>query len=105
MERHSEVSGYRAAKRADKGEMHMLFISLVKFRKKMTKADVDAMYSIFSARKKAGIRNISVCLTPGRIDTVRIFEAPDEKTVMKMLARNNRPFQLRHLLQSPGKKQ
>lgn len=66
----------------------MLFISLVKFKEKMTRAAVAEMDRMFAAQAKTGIRNIGVYWTLGRIDAIRIFEAPDEKTVMKMLTRN-----------------
>lgn len=66
----------------------MLFISLIRFRGKITRAEVDAVNKSFEAQQKKGFRNLGIYWTLGRIDAVRIFEAPDERTVMEMLTRN-----------------
>lgn len=66
----------------------MLFISLIRFKEKVTKAEVEAMDKMFEMQLKAGIKNIGVYWTLGRIDVIRIFEAQDEFSVMQALATN-----------------
>lgn len=63
----------------------MIFIALVKFRRKPTKADQAETDKVFAAQAKMGIKNIGVYWTLGRYDAVRIFEAPDVMTAMKGL--------------------
>ncbi len=63
----------------------MYFISLVRFSKKPTKADQAANRKSFAEQEKMGVKNIGLYWTFGRYDAVRIFEAPDEKTAMKVL--------------------
>ncbi len=58
----------------------------MKFSKKPTKADQAANRKAFAEQEKMGVWNIRVYWTFGRCDAVRIFEAPDEKTAMKVLA-------------------
>ena len=65
----------------------MLFISLVKFTRKLKKGDTTETDRIFADQAKTGIKTIAVYWTLGRYDAVRIFEGPDEKTVMKVLAK------------------
>jgi uncharacterized protein with GYD domain len=65
----------------------MIFIALVRFRRKPTKADLAENDKNFKLQEKAGIRNIGIYWTFGRYDAVRIFEAPDEKTAMKALTK------------------
>lgn len=66
----------------------MLFISLIKFNDRIKKSDVEEMDRMFENQERAGIRNLALYWTLGRIDAIRIFEAPDETTVMRLLARN-----------------
>ena len=65
----------------------MIFISLVKFTRKPKKEDNVETDTMFAEQAKMGIKNIGVYWTFGRYDAVRIFEAPDEKTAMKALAK------------------
>ena len=65
----------------------MLFVVLVKFRRKPTKADLAETQKTFAALEKAGIKTLGLYWTFGRYDAVRIIEAPDEKTVMRSLVR------------------
>ncbi len=58
----------------------MVFITLVKFRRKPTKAEVDSAPQNIQA---AGIKILSSYWTLGRFDAIVTTEAPDEKTVMK----------------------
>ncbi len=63
----------------------MYFITLVKFSRKPTKADQDASAKGFKEQEKMGVKNVGLYWTFGRYDAVRIFEAPDIKTAMKVL--------------------
>jgi len=61
----------------------MWFITLVKFRRKPTKHDTDAMGAYWADAEKMGVKLHNVFWTLGRFDVVSITEAPDEKTQMK----------------------
>lgn len=61
----------------------MWFITLVKFRRKPTKHDTDAMGAYWAGAEKMGVKLHNVFWTLGRFDVVSITEAPDEKTQMK----------------------
>lgn len=65
----------------------MIFIVLVRFRRKPTKADQAETSKTFAQQEKMGIKNIGVYWTFGRYDAVRIFEAPDEKVALKALTK------------------
>lgn len=65
----------------------MIFITLVKFRRKPTKADLAETDKTFALQAKMGIKNLALYWSFGRYDAVRIFEAPDEKTAMKALTK------------------
>ena len=57
----------------------MLFITLVKMRKKLTKADLEGI--------KAGLKGaktLAMYFTLGRYDAVLINDCPDEKAHMKV---------------------
>jgi uncharacterized protein with GYD domain len=57
----------------------MIFITLYKFRRKITKADVDNADKVFS-----GTRSHGAWWTLGRYDAVRVYEAADAKAAMKL---------------------
>ena len=61
----------------------MWFITLVKFRRKPTKADTDSMNSYWAEAEKWGVKRHMGFWTLGRYDAVFITEAPDEKTAMR----------------------
>ncbi len=61
----------------------MIFITLAKFRKRLTKADVQWVDEQFKKSESWGIKTLAAYWTLGRYDAVRIGEAPDVKTVMK----------------------
>jgi uncharacterized protein with GYD domain len=66
----------------------MLFITLVKFRKKPTKEMIAQNLSFQEMEaKKEGIKNIATYWTIGRYDAVVITEAPNEKAHMKSIMR------------------
>ena len=61
----------------------MLFIVLVKFKHKPSKADIAASEKELERRAKFGVKTIGLYWTLGRYDAVSIVEAPDEKAAMK----------------------
>ncbi len=61
----------------------MWFVTLVKWRRKPTKHDADAMTAYWAEAEKSGVKRHNVFWTLGRFDAVIITEAPDEKTAMK----------------------
>jgi uncharacterized protein with GYD domain len=61
----------------------MLFIGLVKWRKKPTQAMLAQTMKILEDLKKEGGKTLGVYWTLGRYDAVVIIEAKDEKTAMK----------------------
>jgi len=66
----------------------MLFITLVKFRKKPTKEMIAQNLSFLEMEaKKEGVKNIATYWTIGRYDSVVISEAPNEKALMKTVMR------------------
>jgi uncharacterized protein with GYD domain len=62
----------------------LFFVSLVKFKKKLTKAVVAENLQKVEDDKKAGVKWHGIYWTLGRYDAVAVFEAPDEQAVMKM---------------------
>jgi uncharacterized protein with GYD domain len=61
----------------------MIFITLYKFRRKLTKADIANADKVFAAAAKEGVKSVGVWWTLGRFDAVRVFEAKDVKQAMK----------------------
>jgi uncharacterized protein with GYD domain len=61
----------------------MIFVSLNKLRGKATKEDVEKSNKILASDPK--VKVLAFYWTLGRYDTVLILEAPNEKTVMKLL--------------------
>jgi uncharacterized protein with GYD domain len=55
----------------------MIQISLVKFRKKMTKESATATDKLFSKLEKQGVKVVGAYWTLGRYDAVVIFDGPD----------------------------
>ena len=65
----------------------MLFISLVKWRKKPTKEMVAQANKLYEQMVKEGINIVGQYWTMGRYDGVTILEAKDEKAGMRALLR------------------
>jgi uncharacterized protein with GYD domain len=61
----------------------MIFVSLNKLRGKATKEDIEKSNKILASDPK--VKVLAFYWTLGRYDTVLILEAPNEKTVMKLL--------------------
>jgi uncharacterized protein with GYD domain len=61
----------------------MIFVSLNRFRGKATKEDIERSNKILASEPK--VKVLAFYWTLGRYDSVLIIEAPNEKTVMKML--------------------
>ena len=62
----------------------MIFISLIKDKKKPTKGLTDRVTKMMDELEKKGIKILGFYWTLGRYDTVVIFEAPTEKDAMKL---------------------
>ena len=60
----------------------MWFVTLLKFRKKLTKADLAEEDKLEAQYEKKGLKVRSDFYTLGRFDNVMVVEAPDAKTVM-----------------------
>ena len=65
----------------------MLFISLAKRRKKMTKENVAQASKLMEQMVKEGIKVVGQYWTMGRYDAVTIMGGKDEKTVMRAALR------------------
>lgn len=65
----------------------MLFISLGKVKKKLTKETIDETGKIIKKAIVEGAEFHNIYYTLGRYDVVAIFEAPNENAAMKMLMR------------------
>jgi uncharacterized protein with GYD domain len=63
----------------------MIFISLNKSRGKATKENIEKTNKALAS--DPNVKVLSFYWTLGRYDTVTIFEAPDEKTMLKMLTK------------------
>ena len=63
----------------------MIFISLSKLRGKVTKENIEKINKAMASDPK--VKALSLYWTLGRYDTVAVFEAPDEKTMLRMLAK------------------
>jgi len=61
----------------------MIFVSLNRFRGKATKEDIERTNKIIASEPK--VKVLAFYWTLGRYDSVLIVEAPNEKTMMKML--------------------
>ena len=62
----------------------MIFVSLGKLRKKLTKESIAEASRVIERANKEGAKFLNIYYTLGRYDVVAIFEAPDEKTAMRM---------------------
>ena len=62
----------------------MIFISLGRFKCRPTKDVTAKVDKLMEKMSKEGIKFIGGYWTLGRYDSVVIFEAPDEKTAMKV---------------------
>ncbi len=63
----------------------MEFIILFKFRRKPSKTEVEKTNKVIAEAEDFGVKTSSVWWTLGRWDGVRIFEARNEKAMMKFL--------------------
>ena len=61
----------------------MWFVTMVKFRRKPSKTDLEQMKLYWGEAEKWGVKRHQAFWTLGRYDAVFISEAPDEKTAMK----------------------
>jgi uncharacterized protein with GYD domain len=61
----------------------MIFVSLNRFRGKATKEDIERTNKVLASEPK--VKVLAFYWTFGRYDSILILEAPNEKTVMKIL--------------------
>ena len=66
-----------------RGDYDMYFISLIKFKKKPTKAFIAETQKLIDENTKEGFKFHSMYWTLGKYDAVAVYEAPDEKSAMK----------------------
>lgn len=62
----------------------MDFIALVKFKKKLTRGIIAKNLKRLETETREGITYHGIYWTLGRYDAIALFEAPDEKTAMKL---------------------
>jgi uncharacterized protein with GYD domain len=79
----------------------MLFVALVKYKQKATKAIVTENLRRNEADAKEGIKFHGVYWTLGKYDAVVIFEAQDEKVAMKMAIRRGDVLSIETLVALP----
>lgn len=79
----------------------MYFIALVKFKEKQTREVVARNLKRIETETKEGIKYHSIYWTLGKYDAVATFEAPDEKTAMKMAIRRGDAMTLETLVAVP----
>jgi len=79
----------------------MLFISLVKWRKKPTKEWVAQATKLYEQMVKEGIKIVGQYWTAGRYDGVTIVEAKDGKVAMRALLRWEDPLSVDTLIAIP----
>ena len=61
----------------------MIFISLNRFRGKATKENIERTNKVLASEPK--VKVLAFYWTLGRYDSILILEAPNEKTVLKIL--------------------
>ena len=61
----------------------MIFVSLNRFRGKATKEDIERTNKVLASEPK--VKVLAFYWTFGRYDSILILEAPNEKTIMKIL--------------------
>ncbi|MEM3637978.1 MAG: GYD domain-containing protein [Conexivisphaerales archaeon] len=67
----------------------MYFVTLVKFRKKLTKQDFAEEDKLEKEFAKKGLKVKEDFYTLGRYDNIMVIEAPDEKTVASFLLKQS----------------
>lgn len=81
----------------------MRFVSLVKWKKKITKASIAQNLKCMKYEaEKEGIKMIDIYWTLGRYDAIAIMEAPDEKAVMRMSVRRGECMAMETLVAIPA---
>ena len=86
----------------DEGRVLMMyFVALVKFKKNQTKDVVAKNLKRIETEISEGIKVHGIYWTLGKYDAVAIFEAPDEKTAMKMSIRRAEDMNMETLVAVP----
>ena len=62
----------------------MLFITLIKLRRKLSKADMERIKAGMKEWEKGEAKTVGMYFTLGRYDAVLVSDCPDEKSHMKV---------------------
>jgi uncharacterized protein with GYD domain len=85
------------------GSERMKFVTLVKFKKKITKEIIaQNLKQMEQEAEKEGVKVTEIFWTLGRYDAVVIMEAPDEKAAMKTSIRRAENMSLETLVAIPA---
>lgn len=79
----------------------MLFIALAKFKTKLSKEVVARNRKDIVADTKGQVGYLGIYRTPGRYDTVILFEAPDEKVAMNLVLKRSDRMEIETLVAMP----
>lgn len=80
----------------------MLFIALVKFKTNLGKEVVARNLKDIADDTKEQIKYVGIWWTLGKYDTVVMFEAPDEKTAMRMVLKRADRMEIETLVAIPA---
>lgn len=80
----------------------MLFIALVKFKKKLSKEVIAENLKDIEDDMKGEVRYLGIYWTLGRYDTVVLFEAPNEKVAMNMALKRADRMEIETLVAVPA---
>jgi len=80
----------------------MLFIALIKFKKKLTREVAAENVKDIEDDAKKQVRMLGIYWTLGRYENVAIFEAPNEKVAMQMALKRVDRMDIETLVAVPG---
>jgi uncharacterized protein with GYD domain len=82
----------------------MLFISLVKFKTKLTKDVIAKNLKDIEDDSEGQVKYMGIWWTLGQYDTVVLFEAPDEKVAMNLALKRADRMEIETLVAMPSEK-
>lgn len=80
----------------------MLFIALVKFKKKLSMEVIAENLLDIEDDTRGQVRYLGIYWTLGRYDTVVLFEAPNEKVAMNMVLKRADRMEIETLVAVPA---
>jgi uncharacterized protein with GYD domain len=80
----------------------ILFITLAKFKKPLSKEVVAQNLKDIESDTKGQVRYMGIWWTLGKYDTVGMFEAPDEKVAMNMALKRAERMDIETLVAVPA---